>query len=212
MEPPRYTSAPQMGGPPARQMKRPSVAPASSMQRFVFPFLVFIGGVLVGIAGLSIAVLLGNGDRPSVAVPPASQDAALVVQASSTYVNQIAQQKAGTLGMPGNVKNVHVTFVHNGPVVVTGDDEIGLLGLTMTRHFTLNVQLYANACKPTIHVLQANFDGVPITGFVASFEQNINEQLQSNLSGLPPGFIYCITSISTEPQGPVVTFSAQPMS
>ena len=122
------------------------------------------------------------------------------------------QQKSGSFGVPGTLKNLQVSFVHEGPVTVSGDDELSLLGLTITKHFTMDLQLYANACKPMAHILSANFSGIPITGFVSSFEQMLNEQLQSNLTGLPPGFTYCITAIHTEPQGPTILLSAQPTS
>ena len=213
MEPPEYSSDTQLRLPSVRQMKRPSGAPTSyTKQRFVLPVLCFIGGMLVGMLGLFVAVLLGNADQSPVATPPASQSAALVVQISSTYVNQIAQQKANTYGIPGTVKNVHVTFVHNGPVTITGDDEMSLLGLHVTKHFHMDVQVYASGCKPMIHVLRVNFSGIPITGFASSFEKSTNQQLQGSITGLPEGFIYCMTAIHTEPQGPEVSFAAQPMS
>jgi hypothetical protein len=196
----------------ARQTKRLSFAPASFVQRIVRPLLYFLGGILVGVVGLCAGVILSNGDQSAVVPPPAIQGSTLMVQVSSTYINQVAQQKQNTFGVPGTVKNVHVTFVHNGPVTITGDDEMGvLLCLRVTRHFRMDVQVYTNACKPMVRVLRANFSGIPITGIVASFEQSINKQVQSNLTGFPEGFVYCMTSIQTEPQGVTVSFATQPI-
>jgi hypothetical protein len=210
MASPEYIPPVQVEPPPVRRKKAFSVAPGSHLWRFVVPILLFLAGVVVGIIGLSAAFLLGNADHPPVAVPPSPASSALVVQAGSAYVNQLAQQQSGSFDVPGKVKNVQITFVHAGPVQVTGDDELSLFGLSMTRRFSLQVQLYVDACKPKAHVLRASFSGVPITGFVTSFEQSINQQLQGNVSGLPSGFSYCMTSIQTEPQGATITFAAQP--
>jgi hypothetical protein len=212
MDSPEHTS-PGQAVPPGsdQQMKRPSVAPKSYIQRIFLRIVLFIAGVVVGIVGLSSAVLLFNADRPPVAVPASPHNPALVAQASATYVNQVVQQNSGSFGVPGTLKNLQVSFVHDGPVTVTGEDEVSVLGLSLTRRFSLNVQLYTDSCKPMVHVLSANFSGIPITGFVATFEQNINQQLQHTISGLPPGFTYCVTGIHTETQGASVTFSAQPI-
>jgi hypothetical protein len=211
MASPEYISPGQVEPPPVRQKNASSVAPGSHLWRFVAPVLLFLAGMVVGIIGFSVALLSGNADHPPVAASPSPSNSALVVQAHSAYVNQIAQQQSGSFGVPGKVKNIQITFVHAGPVLVTGDDELSLFGLSMTRHFSLQVQLFVDACKPMAHVLRANFSGVPITGFVTSFEQSINQQLQGNVSGLPSGFSYCMTSIQTEPQGATITFAAQPV-
>jgi hypothetical protein len=207
------TTAPMQNlSPPARQMKRSSVAPRSSMQRVISSIALFIAGVVVGVIALAAFFLLGNPERSPVSVAPTSQGSSLVIQASTSYVNQIMQQKSGSFGVPGTLENLQVSFVHEGPVTVSGDDVLDLLGLTITKHFSMDLQLYASACKPMAHILRADFDGIPITGFVAVFEQMLNQQLQSNLTGLPAGFTYCITAIHTEPQGPTITISAQPAS
>ncbi len=208
MATPEYTSSDQPEPPPTRLLK---LASRPSLGRLVLSLLLFLVGVVVGAVGLSAWTLLSNPDQSALPVPPSSANAAVVLHASSTYVNQVAQQQTGSFGVPGTIKNLHVSFVHDGPVLITGDDALNILGLTLTRRFSLEVQVYVASCKPIIHVLHANFSGVPITGFATSFEQNVNQQLQGNISGLPSGFVYCMIAIHTEPQEASATFSAQPM-
>lgn len=86
-----------------------------------------------------------------------------------------------------------------------------MLGLTITRQFTITLQPFIQNCKPRIRVLHADMQGIPITGFVASFEDQINQQLQFKTSDLPPGFVYCATSVQTTNNTLEVGFSATPM-
>src|SRR2546426_677611 len=53
--------------------------------------------------------------------------------------------------------------------------------------------------------------GIPITGFVSNFESQLNQQLESGPSNLPKGFVYCKTSVRTDPQGVYITISATPV-
>ena len=53
--------------------------------------------------------------------------------------------------------------------------------------------------------------GIPVTGFVQSFESHINQQLQEKPSGLPKGFQYCTTGVRTTPAGMFITYSATPI-
>ncbi len=113
--------------------------------------------------------------------------------------------------MPGTVKNVQVQLAQNGQINVFGDDVLDVVGIPVTKHFKLTLQPYISSCQLKVHVIHADLSGIPVTGFVANFENQINQQLVVNLSKLPGGFTYCATSVHTAVQNLVVTYSAHPI-
>src|SRR6185312_3063438 len=114
-------------------------------------------------------------------------------------------------GIPGTVKNVQVTLKNGDQMTITGDDEFSFLGIDMTRNFTLVVQPYVTSCMLQMHVVHADIGSIPVTGFVESFESNINAQLRTKPTGLPTGFTYCTVGVHTETGGMFVTYSATPV-
>jgi hypothetical protein len=107
-----------------------------------------------------------------------------------------------------NASNVQVTFERGDRMIINGDDQIAF---GFTGHFTIVVQPLIASCRLKIHILQANLAGIPITGFVATFEDQVNQQLQSKPTTLPSGFVYCETGVRTDPQGLYLTVSAKPV-
>ena len=95
----------------------------------------------------------------------------------------------------------HGAYHHRGQDQPFVAGAVSLAQLFERRHYSL-----------WLRSLRVNFSGIPITGFASSFEKSTNQQLQGSITGLPEGFIYCMTAIHTEPQGPEVSFAAQPMS
>jgi hypothetical protein len=113
--------------------------------------------------------------------------------------------------MPGNISNVAVDLALGDQMTINGDDGFSLLGIGVTKHFTIVVQPYVSNCVLQIHVVHADVSSIPVTGFVQSFESHINQQLQQKPSGLPKGFQYCTTGVRTTPAGMFVTYSAVPI-
>jgi len=73
------------------------------------------------------------------------------------------------------------------------------------------VQPYVSSCFLQVHVVHADFSGIPVTGFAMAFEGHINQQLQNKPQGLPIGFTYCTTGVRTELSGIFVTYAATPV-
>ena len=65
-------------------------------------------------------------------------------------------------------------------MTITADDPFSVLGIGVTKHFQLVVQLFIASCTVHIHVIHADLSGIPVTGFVQVFESNINQQLAKN--------------------------------
>lgn len=88
----------------------------------------------------------------------------------------------------------------------------GVLGLGVTQPFTVNAQTTVLSCQPHIHILSVMLGQIPLTSAASSFENQINQAVTLSPASLPPGFIYCATSLRVQPQGLVATFSAVPIS
>jgi hypothetical protein len=171
-----------------------------------------VAGIVVGVVGFFLVLLSITSGSPG--VTPASQgvngNLTLTVLFSQAYLTKLAQQHINGAGLPGSVSNVQVKTTHNAPIVITADDQIGILGLTVSRPLTADVQPYVQSCRVHMHVTHADLGGVSLASYASSLENQLNQQLTINSSTLPHGFTYCATGVSTENSGVLVTFTATP--
>jgi hypothetical protein len=166
-------------------------------------------GLVIGAAGALLYISSTESDRPPLATPAAQSNGAIVVQLGNSYMTRLVEKDISSAGLPGTIENVQVA-TQNDQLVVTGDDRLTVFGIPITKNFTLLLQPLAQSCQFRVHVLHADLGGMPITGFVASFEDNINQQLHFGTAGLPPGFAYCTTGVRTGAQGLSLILSATP--
>lgn len=170
----------------------------------------FVLGLIVGGAAvLFYALTIANEGQP-ISSSTSGGSEAILIQVSSTYIARLIEKDIRSAGMPGTIRNVQVALIHNGPITVSGDDELELLGVSVSKHFRLTLQPFVRSCQLQVHVLHADMGGIQVTGFVAMFENQINEQLQVKPEDLPRGFKYCATNVRTEPQQLFLTYSAKP--
>jgi len=167
-------------------------------------------GLVIGIGGLVLYTSVSQSDRLPVTVPPSSSQNAIHIQLSSAFITQLVKKNISSAGLPGKISNVQVVLTKGSPMTVTGDDQIDVLGIAITRRFTLTLQPLVQSCRPHVHVLHADMGGIPVTGFASSFEAQIDQQLQFNTNDLPRGFTYCATSVQTETNALSVNMSATP--
>jgi hypothetical protein len=178
--------------------------------RILVACILFLLGLLCGIIGVLVLLFAVSSDNSPVANPgvPASSD--IVVQVGTEYITHIVSNALQSSGLPGNIQNVQVTLAIGDSATLVGDDQISVLGIGTTRHFTIVIQPYIASCQVHVHVLHADLGGIAVTGFASLFEGQINSQIQVNTTKLPSGFTYCTSSVRTEPQGVFVTYSAKP--
>ncbi len=176
--------------------------------RIIIPVLALLIGIAVGLSSLIWYGLSGEG--PLVIVPPAARGN-LIIQADKDFVTQLVRANLANAGLPGKVENVKVTLQHGAQMVVEGDDMYSVFGVSVSRHFTVNVQPYVRSCILQVRVVSANLGGIPVTTFVQSFQGNVNRQLAKKPTGLPEGFAYCTVGVRTEPGGMFVTYQAVPV-
>lgn len=176
-------------------------------RHFVIPFITFLLGVILALTAVALYVQSNSAGRTPLPAPQPPNSSDIVVQAGPAYVTHLVDRglkNSGTL----NASNVQVAFEHGDRMIVSGDDQIAL---GFVGHFSITVQPLISSCQLKIHVLQANLAGIPVTGFAAIFENQVNQQLQSKPTTLPSGFVYCETSVRTDPQGLYLTISAKPV-
>jgi len=175
--------------------------------RIVIPVVTFLLGIVVGVIAIVLYALSISGHGHVLSTPSSPQSSDLIVQVGPAYITHIVDSNLRAAGVV-NASNVQVTLGHGDQMTISGDYQL-IFGLS--RHFTLVLQPLIASCQLKVHVLEADLGGIPITVFVASFENQINSQIQSKPLNLPAGFQYCETSVRTDPQGLYVTISAKPV-
>ena len=175
--------------------------------RIIIPLVALLLGIAIGAGSLLLYGLSGDG-RPMPVPGPGKTDISVVVD--KAFITSLVATNLRQSGLPGTVENVQVDLSRGDQLTVNADDTFNILGIGFTKHFTVIVQPYIKQCSLQVHVTHADLSSIPVTGFVSAFESNVNEQLQQKPTGLPQGFQYCTTSVSTQPAGMLLTYSAIP--
>jgi len=182
----------------------------------IVPGVALVLGVGIGVVGLLLyALSLSTEGRVLVTpLPPPGGD--IIVQVGTTYITRLLIKDLQSSDLPGSVENVRVMLadsdrIHSAQMTIIGDEQIGVFGIGATRPFTIVVQPFIRDCQLQVNVLHADFSGVTVTGFAATFEGQINQQLEVKPGGLPAGFQYCTTNVRTKPQALFLTYSATPI-
>jgi uncharacterized protein (UPF0333 family) len=196
--------------PPANSNERRTRKPRSAGRVLLFS-VAFIAGILVTLIGVfSYILFFASGNTQPVVSQASSATGAILVQTKTAYMTEVVQKNLNVAGLPGQISDAQVSFTHNGPMVITANIQLNILGIGTTRQLTVALQPSISSCQLHLHVVQADLQGFPITVFVQSFEGQINDQMQMKVSGLPPGFTYCVTNVHTDPAGLSLTYSATP--
>lgn len=216
--PPSQPLQPQPVPPPVREPTPPRRRPARSRSwlgsrtgRIVLPSVALLLGILIGSGGLLLYALSIAGEGKVLVTPLPPSGADIVVQVGPAYITHLVDRNIRSSDLPGDVSNVRVQLARGDQMTITGDDQLGVLGVAVTRHFTVVVQPAVGGCQLQMHILRADMGGIPVTGFVATFEGKINQDLKVNPDGLPKGFTYCTVAVRTDPKGMFVTYSAKPI-
>jgi hypothetical protein len=178
-----------------------------SGKSIIIPSVTFLLGVVIGVMSIVLYALSISGSVQPIVPVPLAQHSDVEVQVGHAYITHLVERNLRSSGV-GDVSNVVVTLAKGDQMTIHGDEQV-MFGFT--RPFTIVVQPFVDACQLKVRVLRADLSGISITGFVAKFESQINQQLEGKSTNLPAGFIYCKTSVSTEPQGLHLTYSAKPV-
>ena len=184
--------------------------------RVIVPGIAFVLGLGVGVIALLLYAFTLSTEGRVLVTPLPHPGGDIMVQVGPAYITRLVERNLRNSNLPGSVENVRVSLadsdrIHSAQMTVSGDEQISTLGIVATRPITVVVQPLIRDCQLQVHVLHADFSGVTVTGFAATFEGQINQQLEMKPGGLPAGFQYCATNVRTKPQGLFLTYSATPI-
>ncbi len=189
--------------PPIRQRKVSHVV--------LYAVFLFIG-IVLGVLGMLLFQLAIGGSKAPIPVsstPVASGN--VTVHADQSIITPLLQNSVQQIDLPanGSVSNVQVQFTNGTQMNITGNYQVSLLGVPVTQPFTLDAQLLVVNCQAQIHILQANFSNISVTGLVSLFEDKINQKLAQLIpqNNLPGNVELCLINIATDAQGMNATFN-----
>jgi hypothetical protein len=182
-----------------------------NVRRIVLYAVFLLIGIIVGVVGMLLFQLAIGGTKSPLPVPsPIVPSGNVTVHADASVITPLLQDSVQQIDLPanGSVSNVQVQFTNGTQTTITGNYQVSLLGVPVTQPFTLDTQLLVTNCQVQIHILQANFSNISITGLVSLFEDKINQKLaqlipQKTLSG---NVELCLINVATDTQGVNATF------
>src|SRR5207248_7264213 len=101
------------------------------------PSAALLLGIFLGVLGILLYALAISGDRLLIVTRPPPSTGNIIVQVDTTYLTHLVDQNLRTSGMPGDISDVRVNMVSGAQMTVTGNDHFSLLGIGVTRQFTL---------------------------------------------------------------------------
>lgn len=207
--PPQPLSAPATDQPTAA-IASSQTRPRSARNIVLYAVLLLIGIVLGAVGMLLFQLSIGGNRSPLPATPTPVAYGNVTVHADASVITPLLQNSVQQIDFPanGSVSNVQVQFTNGEQMNITGNYQISVLGVPVTQPFALNTQLVVENCQLQIHVLQANFSNISVTGLVALFEDKINQKLAQLVpqNNLPGNIELCLINLATDPQGINATF------
>jgi hypothetical protein len=177
----------------------------------LYAVFLLIGIVLGAVATLLFQLSIG-GTRSPVPVtltPVASGN--VTVHADQSIITPLLQNSVQTIDLPanGSISDVQIQFTNGTEMNITGNYQVSVLGVPVTQPFTLDAQMIVDNCQVQIHILQANFSNISVTGLVSLFEDRINQKLAELIpqNNLPGNIEFCLINIATDAQGINATFN-----
>jgi len=176
----------------------------------LLPTLTCLIGIAVGIAAVLLFILLISGNRSPmpVATPVTSHAAVRVsVQVDAATITPLLEQSLQAAVTPGNITNMHVQFAEGAQMTITGNYDYNVMMAQVSNPFTIELQPLVNECQLQVHILHADFAGVPVTRLAALFEDKLNQELYTLLHTIAGNISYCLTNVHTDPAGLSTTFT-----
>jgi hypothetical protein len=201
---------------PVEAQLTPGSTPSPTRQRNVSRIVLYavflLIGVVLGVVGMLLFLLsigVTKSPIPNTLTPVASGN--VTVHADQSIIIPLLQNSVQAIDLPanGSVSNVQIQFTNGTQMNITGDYQVSVLGVPVTQPFTLDAQLLVENCQVQIHILQANFSNISVTGLVSLFEDKINQKLAQLIpqNNLPGNIELCLTNITTDAQGINATFN-----
>jgi hypothetical protein len=182
------------------------------LSRIVLYAVFLLIGIVLGAIGMLLFQLFIGGTRSPITntlTPVASGN--VTVHADQSIIIPLLQNSVQAIDLPanGSVSNVQIQFSNGTQMNISGNYQISVLGVPVSQPFTLDTQLIVDNCQVQIHILQANFSNISVTGLVSLFEDRINQKLAQLIpqNNLPGNIEFCLINIATDEQGITATFN-----
>src|ERR1700688_3047300 len=134
--------------------------------RIIIPLVALLLGIAIGISSLLLYGLSGDGQTINAPAPGKSN---ITVEVDKAFITNLVTIKLRQSGLPGTVKNVQVDLANGDLLTINGDDGFSMFGVGVFKHFTVVVQPYINNCALQVHVVHADLNSIPVTGFAQAF-------------------------------------------
>ena len=202
---------------PVEAQSSPAKASSPKRQRTAIQVVLYavflLVGILLGVVGVLLFQLSIGGTRAPITsgtlTPVASGN--VTVRADQSVITPLLESSVQSIDLPakGSVSNVQIQFTSGSQMNITGDYQVTVLGVPVTQPFSLDAQLIVDNCQVQVHILQANFSGISVTGLAALFEDKINQKLAQLIpqNNLPGNVELCLINIATDEQGISATFN-----
>ena len=188
----------------------PTRRPRNVRSIVLYAVFLLIGIVLGAVGVLLFQLSIGGNRAPLPVTTPTTSSGNVTVHADASVITPLLQNSVQQIDLPanGSVSNVQIQFTNGSQMNITGNYQVSVFGVPVTQPFTLNAQLVVNNCQLQIHILQANFSNISITGLVALFEDKINQKLAQLVpqNNLPGNIELCLINLATDAQGINATF------
>jgi hypothetical protein len=183
-----------------------------NVSRIVLYAVFLLIGIVLGAVGMLLFQLsIGGSKSPITVAPTPGASGNVTVHADQSIIIPLLQDSVQAIDLPanGSVSNVQVQFTNGTQMNITGDYQVSLLGVPVTQPFTLDTQLIVDNCQVQIHILQAKFSNISVTGLVSLFEDKINQKLAQLVpqNKLPGNIELCLINVATDAQGINATFN-----
>jgi hypothetical protein len=183
-----------------------------NVSRIVLYAVFLLIGIVLGAVGMLLFQLsIGGSKSPITVAPTFAASGNVTVHADQSVITPLLQNSVQAIDLPanGSVSNVQVQFTNGTQMNITGDYQVSVLGVPVTQPFTLDTQLVVENCQLQMHILQANFSNISVTGLVSLFEDKINQKLAQLIpqNSLPGNIELCLINIATDAQGINATFN-----
>ncbi len=173
---------------------------------------VLLIGIVAGALGILLFQLAIGGTRSPISnsVTPVTSGN-VTVHADQSIITSLLQNSVQTIDLPanGSISNVQIQFTNGTQMNISGNYQVSVLGVPVTQPFTLDAQLIVDNCQVQVHILQANFSNISVTGLVSLFEDKINQKLAQLIpqNNLPGNIELCLVNVATDAQGINATFN-----
>ena len=166
----------------------------------------------MGIAAVLLLILAMSGTNPPITTSP-PQPGNITVQADETLIGPIAEKSLQEAGIPGKITNLQVQFALGDQMTITGAYQYNVLSVPVTQNFTIMLQPYVDSCNLQVHIIQANYGSIPVTGFASIFEKQVNDKIQQVIPStvLKGSYALCTTGVHTQTGSIIVAFSVTPL-